>query len=183
MFPMPDELYVYYCPRLRLKPCPPKCRRCIILESDQVISSLEEVQTSSHCCNRSTPTTSLAIMGSECHSCTLFHHFPALQELELSGCHNLRSLPEGIQQLSSLQSLELKWCEGISALPEWLSDISSLKTLVITSCRGIKSLPPCIQQLTNLQKLVVAKNGELQQWCKSEENKAKLAHINSIIYE
>jgi len=108
MFPMLDELYVYYCPRLRLKPCPPKCRRCTIKRSDQVISSLEEVQTSSHCCNRSTPTTSLAIMGSECHSCTLFHHFPALQELRFSGCPNLRSLPEGIQQPSCLQSLELE---------------------------------------------------------------------------
>ncbi|XP_039823595.1 disease resistance protein RGA2-like [Panicum virgatum] len=183
MFPMLDELHVYCCPGLRLKPCPPKCRKCTINNSDQVISSLEEVQTSSHCCNRSTPTTSLAIMESECHSCRLFHHFPALQELELSSCHNLRSLPEGIQQLSSLQSLELEWCNGISALPEWLRNISSLKRLAIRYCKGIKSLPPCIQQLTNLQKLVVAKNGELQQWCKSEENKAKLAHINSIIYE
>jgi len=92
-------------------------------------------------------------------------------------------LPEGIQQLSCLQSLELLWCDSISGLPEWLSDISSLKRLVIRTCRPMKSLPPCIQQLTNLQKLVVAENGELQQWCKSEENKAKLAHINSIIYE
>jgi len=131
MFPMLDELFLCHCPRLRLKPCPPKCRRCTITNSDQVIYSLEEVQTSSRCCNRSTPTTSLAIRNSQHQSWSLFHHFPALQELELSRCHNLRSLPEGIQQLSSLQSLELKWCEGISALPEWLSDISSLKTLVI----------------------------------------------------
>jgi len=183
MFPMLDELYVCYCPRLRLKPCPPKCRKCIIQNSDQVISSLEEVQTSSRCCNRSTPTTSLAIRNSQHQSWSLFHHFPALQELELSSCDNLRSLPEGIQQLSCLQSLELEWCEGISALPEWLSDISSLKRLGIRTCRRIKSLPPCIQQLTNLQKLIVANNGELQQWCESEDNKAKLAHINSIIYE
>ena len=36
MFPMLDELYVYYCPRLRLKPCPPKCRRCIILRATRL---------------------------------------------------------------------------------------------------------------------------------------------------
>jgi len=183
MFPMLDELYVYDCPKLRLKPCPPKCRRCIIRESDQVISSLEEVQTSSHFCNRSTRTTSLEINNSECHSCRLFHHFPALQELRFFKCQNLRSLPEGIQQLSCLQSLELLWCDSISGLPEWLSDISSLKRLGIRGCVRIESLPPCIQQLTNLQNLVVAKNGKLQQWCESEENKAKLAHINSIIYD
>jgi len=183
MFPMLDDLYVNECPRLRLKPCPPKCRRCTIRESDQVISSLEEVQTNSRCCNRSTPTTSLAIRHSQHQSWSLFHHFPALQELELSSCHNLRSLPEGIQQLSCLQSLELEGCHSISGLPEWLSDISSLKRLAIMGCESIKSLPPCIQQLTSLQKLVVSNNGELQQWCESEENKAKLAHINTIIYE
>jgi len=182
MFPMLDEFNVYYCPRLRLKPCPPKCRKCIIQNSDQVISSLEEVQTSSHFCNRSTRTTSLEINNSECHSCRLFHHFPALQELRFFKCQNLRSLPEGIQQLSCLQSLELHFCGCISGLPEWLSNISSLKRLEISHCAGIKSLPPCIQQLTNLQKLVVDSR-ELQQWCESEENKAKLAHINSIIYE
>jgi len=101
--------------------------------------------------------------------------------LKFFNCENLRILPQGIQQLSSLQSLELEWCNGISALPEWLRNISSLKRLAIRYCEGIKSLPPCIQQLTNLQKLVVAKNGKLQPWCELEENKAKLAHINSIV--
>ena len=64
MFPMLDELRVYICPRLRLKPCPPKCREFIIAESDQGICSLEEVQTSSHRCNSTSTTTSLAIRTS-----------------------------------------------------------------------------------------------------------------------
>uniref|UniRef100_K3ZGY6 AAA+ ATPase domain-containing protein n=1 Tax=Setaria italica TaxID=4555 RepID=K3ZGY6_SETIT len=179
MFPMLDVLKVSKCPKLRLKPCPPKCHEFIILESDQVISSLEEIQTSSHCCNSNPSTTSLAIsMTSQHGSFRLFHHFPALQELEFSWCSHLTSLPEGIQKLSSLQLLDLNCCDSISALPEWLSDISSLKTLVIKGCDSIKSLPARIQLLNNLEQLVIVGNKELQQWCESEENKDKLAHIN-----
>nr|TKW02568.1 hypothetical protein SEVIR_8G249841v2 [Setaria viridis] len=178
MFPMLDELEVYECPKLRLKPCPPKCRKFIISKSDQVISSLEEVQTSSHRCNSTPTTTKLEISKSQHDSFRLFHHFPALQELVFSWCSNMTSLPEGIQQLSSLQSLELHCCDSISALPEWLSDISSLKNLVIWDCDIIKSLPACIQHLTNLEELDIKGNQELQHWCESEENKAKLAHIN-----
>jgi hypothetical protein len=94
-----------------------------------------------------------------------------------SVCPDVMSFPDGVKQLSSLKSLILWYCDNISALPEWLSDISSLEKLVITGCMSIKSLPLCIQQLTNLQNLRISDNEELQQWCESEENKAKLAHI------
>jgi hypothetical protein len=97
--------------------------------------------------------------------------------LEFNTCHNVMCFPEGVKQLSSLKSLVLYLCDSISALPEWLSDISSLEKLVIAECRSIKSLPLCIQQLTNLQNLRISDNKELQQWCESEENMAKLAHI------
>ncbi|CAL4990675.1 unnamed protein product [Urochloa decumbens] len=183
MFPLLDKLDVDKCPRLRLKPCPPKCRKWIIYDSDQVISSLEELQTSSHRSNSTPPTTtSLTIEHSRCHSFRLFHHFPALQELAFYVCQELTSLPEGIQQLSSLESLKLAWCHSITALPEWLSDISSLKRLVIQGCGSIKSLPSCITKLPNLEQIVIDCNQELKQWCESGENKAKLAHIN-VIYK
>uniref|UniRef100_K3ZZK5 Uncharacterized protein n=1 Tax=Setaria italica TaxID=4555 RepID=K3ZZK5_SETIT len=179
MFPMLEELRVDDCPKMRLKPCPPKCRRFSISSSDQVISSLEEVQTSSHRWNSTPTTTNLFIGRSKHDTFRLFHNFPALQTLDLSGCSNLTSLPEGIQQLSSLQ--ELTCDDSISPLPEWLSDISSLKRLVIDDDGSFKSLPACIQHLTNLQELVINRNNkELQQWCESEENKAKLAHINIV---
>ncbi|CAN6214195.1 unnamed protein product [Urochloa humidicola] len=180
MFPMLDVLIVCSCERLRLKPCPPKCRKCLIENSDQVISSLEEAQIGSHHCDSTQTTSNLAINISGCHRFKLFHHFPALQELRFSACSKLISLPEGIQQLSSLQSLELYSCNSILALPDWLSDISSLKRLTIRYCWSIKSLPPYIQQLTNLQELSIHGNQELRQWCESEENKGKVAHINHI---
>ncbi|KAF8644890.1 hypothetical protein HU200_066286 [Digitaria exilis] len=177
MFPMLLMFYVTRCPRLRLKRCPLKCLHFEISHSDQVISSLEEVQTSSHHCNSTSIVTILGISHSQHHSFRLFHNFSALEYLSLSSCLNLTSLPEGIRQLSSLKWLMLYGCDKISALPEWLSDISSLQRLVIKECRSIKSLPHCIQQLTNLQELDIEDNQELQQWCESEENKAKLAHI------
>jgi hypothetical protein len=38
-----------------------------------------------------------------------------------------------------------------------------------------------MQQLTNLQLLVIDRdNKELKQWCESEDNKAKLGHINIV---
>ncbi|RCV38603.1 hypothetical protein SETIT_8G156000v2 [Setaria italica] len=150
MFPMLDRLKVSKCPKLRLKSCPSKCREFIISQSNRVISSLEEVQTSSDGCNSTpTATTSLAISKTSQHdSFRLFHHFPALQE--------------GIQQLSSLKSLDLHSCDSISALPEWLSGISSLKRLVINHCRSIRSLPARIQLLNNLEQLVIYGNQELQ---------------------
>jgi hypothetical protein len=172
MFPMLDTLLLLDCPKLRLKPCPPKCQKLSICKSDQVISSLEELDISNP-----TPTTRLGISGSQLDGCHIFQHFPALEELQFSFCTNVMSFPECVKQLSSLKSLLLYWCDSISALPEWLSDISSLEKLVIMECGSIKSLPLCIQQLTNLQKLHIRGNKELQQWCESKENKAKLAHI------
>jgi hypothetical protein len=176
MSPMLDRLLVFDCPKLRLKPCPPKCRKLLIFDSDQVISSLEELDISSHRCNPTT-TIRLVISESQLDGWTLFHHFPSLEELQFSSCRHVMCFPEGVKQLSFLKSLILEWCDNISALPEWLSDISSLEKLVIKGCTSIKSLPLCIQQLTNLQKLHISDNKELQQWCESEENKAKLAHI------
>jgi len=66
------------------------------------------------------------------------------------------------------------------ALPERLGDLTSLTVLVLHDCNGIKSLPESIQQLTCLFKLEIIDCPELVQWCKSEENKMKLAHIKKI---
>jgi Leucine-rich repeat (LRR) protein len=181
MFPVLDSLTVHKCRRLRLKPCPPTFRECSIRWSDQVISSLEEVDKTSHHCSSSSPAIKLDL-ATWVDSCQrLFHHFPALRELTISG-RQLMSVPESVRHLTSLESLMLDCCERISALPEWLGDLSSLRSLVISRCDGIKSLPACIQQLTKLQKLEIRYNQELKEWCESEENKATtLAHIKDQV--
>jgi hypothetical protein len=87
-----------------------------------------------------------------------------------------------MRHLTSLESLTLDWCERLSALPEWLGDLSSLKSLLIEGCRDLKSLPSCIERHPKLQKLGIGYyNQELREWCESEENKAKLAHINVLV--
>jgi len=181
MFPVLDCLGIDRCPRLRLKPCPPTFRECYIEWSDQVISSLEEVDITSHHCSSSSGAIKLdlTIQDDSSQSMRLFHHFPALRELTISRVH-LTNVPESMRHLTSLESLTLQWCDSISALPEWLGDLSSLKSLVITGCHGVKSLPACIQQLTKLQTLEISCCTELKKWCKSEENKTKLAHISNV---
>lgn len=180
MFPMLDELEVLDCPRLRLKPCPPTFRECLIWTSNRVISSLEEVGDVGRVTS-STRSTTLRIRGSSCQNLRLFQHFRCLQELEITQCHKLTSLPESMRHLVTLQSLELRRCERISALPGWLGELSSLRSLIIDRCLSIESLPPCIQLLTKLQKLRINDNQKLKQWCDSEEKKTKLAHIKDIV--
>ncbi|XP_066342186.1 uncharacterized protein [Miscanthus floridulus] len=179
MFPVLDYLSIDRCPRLRLKPCPPTFLECYIGRSDQVISSLEEVDKISHHCSSSSPAIKLHLAGLRysCQSIRIFHHFPLLRDLRISA-DQLTSPPESMRHVTSLESLTLDWCDRISALPEWLGDLSSLKSHVISRCDGIKSLPACIQQLTKLQKLEIWSSPELKKWCDSEENKTKLAHIN-----
>ena len=181
MFPVLDRLLIRECPRLRLKPCPPTFRECIIYKSDQVISSLEEVDITSHHCSSSSGAIKLALTleDDSSQSIRLFHHFPALRELRISRYH-LTNVPESMRHLTSLESLSLQCCDSISALPEWLGDLSSLKSLVIFECPEIKSLPACIQQLTKLQTLEISYCPELKKWCESEENKTKLAHISNV---
>jgi hypothetical protein len=95
MFPVLDVLEIFWCPRLRLvKPTLPKCREWRISGSDQVLCSLAEAETSKDRCNSTPATTSLVICTKiQHHSFRMFHHFPALQELEFCYCHNLTSLP------------------------------------------------------------------------------------------
>lgn len=178
MFPILNHLRIMYCPMLRLKPSLPTFRNCSIYESNKVISSLKEIDKTSHPCS---PSRAIKLdLGVYLHdsydSIDLFHHFPLLRELRMR--HLSASLPESTRHLTSLETLTLESCHGISTLPGWLGDLSSLKSLIINGCRSIKSLPPCIQKLTKLQKLEISQSKELKEWCESEENKAKLAHIN-----
>ncbi|GJN36817.1 hypothetical protein PR202_gb25713 [Eleusine coracana subsp. coracana] len=176
MFPMLDELNTMSCPILSLKPCPPTFRVWRIANSDEVIEGHNISQPSFTRCTR-------LHISSNCKSggWKLLRLLPALQELTLIDCPNLMALPECMQHLSLLRSLELIGCQSISALPEWIDTLESLEILSMAGCKMIKSLPPSIQQLTRLQTLCITCNPELEQWCESEENKTKLAHIKDIV--
>jgi len=62
-----------------------------------------------------------------------------------------------------------------------LGDLTSLRKLVIRFCTVIKTLPDTIQKLPHLQHLEICGCDELVWWCKAEETKMKLAHIEMRI--
>ncbi|CAN6270448.1 unnamed protein product [Urochloa humidicola] len=69
------------------------------------------------------------------------------------------------------------------SLPEGLGGLPSLTNLSISDCKSIDTLPKSIQQLTCLASLVISECPKLAQWCKSKENKIKLAHIKEILVD
>jgi len=98
-------------------------------------------------------------------------------------CKGIKTLqlPESLQQLTCLRHLEITSCPKLVALPERLGDLTSLVNFWLYDCKGIKSLPESIQQLTCLQCLQISYCPELVQWCISEENRIKLAHIKDTV--
>lgn len=103
----------------------------------------------------------------------------SLERLQIHGYAGLKELDESIRRLTKLQELELDCCNSMSSLPHWLIELACLQTLAIKGCESIRSLPEGIQQLTSLQKLKIYACPKLKRWCKSEENKMKLAHIKT----
>ncbi|CAN6248344.1 unnamed protein product [Urochloa humidicola] len=110
-------------------------------------------------------------------------HLTSLQRLTVNRCKRIVSLPEGMGDLTCLEELFVQDCESIMSLPERLGDLTSLTQLHIHHCPGIKTLPDTIEQLTDLWKLVIVSCPKLAQWCKSKENKMKLAHIKEILVD
>ncbi|VAH23806.1 unnamed protein product [Triticum turgidum subsp. durum] len=133
-----------------------------------------------------------------CKSLSLPHwlgELTYLKELSIDGNGVLRSLPASLQQNSSIQKIQISDCpnledviveseEGTMELAHNQESVcvlpTSLRELKISHCQGIMSLPEGIQQLTNLQSLVISSCPELRQWCESEENRMKLAHIENM---
>ncbi|KAM4082221.1 hypothetical protein ACJW30_11G154800 [Castanea mollissima] len=62
---------------------------------------------------------------------------PNLSKIEINGCRNLKSLPEGMRTLlPSLVRLELRWCPELESFPEGGLP-SSLESLAITACEKL----------------------------------------------
>ncbi|CAL4993824.1 unnamed protein product [Urochloa decumbens] len=109
--------------------------------------------------------------------------------LDLPSCKNLPPLGQlrNLKKLliANMESLQTLNCEKLQthsggATREGLGDLTSLEDLWIFNCKSIKTLPESIQQLRLLEHLEIEDCPELVQWCKSEENKMKLVHINQV---
>ncbi|KAD6454781.1 hypothetical protein E3N88_09487 [Mikania micrantha] len=73
-----------------------------------------------------------------------------LEELNLSNCVSLRSIPDSICQLKCLKELDLSHCRRVEKLPEELGRVECLKELKIEGA-GISRLPESIFQLKDLR--------------------------------
>ena len=60
--------------------------------------------------------------------------FHSLCELTFNCLSEMKSLPKGMQHLTSLQSLYIHDCRGIESFPEAMKDLTSLNTLLIQGC-------------------------------------------------
>ncbi|XP_057989580.1 putative disease resistance RPP13-like protein 1 isoform X1 [Hevea brasiliensis] len=98
-----------------------------------------------------------------CHSVkSLSLHFPNLEYLDISGCINLESFPEDLQNLTSLKnltimncplpcsflrpppnliSLEINHCDNLMFLPDQMHIMKSLQRLHISNCPQITCFP------------------------------------------
>ena len=88
--------------------------------------------------------------------------FTALQQLDLSQCSQLESLPESIGQLTALQQLNLSRCSQLESLPECIGQLTALQQLNLSRCSQLESLPESIGQLTALQQLNLSRCSQLE---------------------
>ncbi|CAL4899569.1 unnamed protein product [Urochloa decumbens] len=170
------EMYIVDCPKLKLKPRPPAgFSDWVIQGSDNVLSSWGEDE---HC-----QVTELFVRSSKVplHQWRVLYHLPALSILRILDCRDLTcSSLDILRGHPTLKILTVEDSESIAGLLDGLETLTSLEKLEIISCTGAKALPEGITQLTNLRYLKIKNCPELVQWCKSEENSTKLAHIKKI---
>ncbi|KAK2420862.1 putative disease resistance protein RGA3 [Trifolium repens] len=80
----------------------------------------------------------------------------SLQELNISFCPNLESIPECVLQgLSSLQALTFVYCGSLKSLPEGMTNLTCLESLEISICPNL-ILPATMNKLTSLRKLEIS---------------------------
>ncbi|XP_060173802.1 TMV resistance protein N-like isoform X8 [Lycium barbarum] len=77
-------------------------------------------------------------------------HCRMLTQLDLSGCHKLKKLPE--LKLSNLKQLNLMMCVGLAESPN-LGDMPNLETLILTMCTNLEEVHPSLGHCRMLTQL------------------------------
>ncbi|KAJ9559160.1 hypothetical protein OSB04_013774 [Centaurea solstitialis] len=102
--------------------------------------------------------------------------FPSLQELNISYCGQLVSLPSN---LPTLEKLALTLVPGLVSLP---NNLPKLTRLYIDGCPELQCLPNGLKELTSLK---ITKCEELQRRCDKEkgEDWPKISHVPNLILQ
>ncbi|CAL9090929.1 unnamed protein product [Musa acuminata var. zebrina] len=69
-----------------------------------------------------------------------------LTELKITGCQELRCLPQGIKYLKHLFRLEIIRCNNLISLPDWLAELKSLAYLDVRDCAMLSFIPEWLKQ-------------------------------------
>ncbi|XBH88446.1 hypothetical protein VPH35_075727 [Triticum aestivum] len=155
MFPKLEEVYISYCPRLRIKPHLPRAASWSVGRSDGVLISWGESVAHTDASSSSSPvSTRLEVSGSKLplHQWSLLHYLPAHSDLDIYGCNDLAGSPEITRALHSLKSLKLNMTDS-EELVEWFADLTSLQHLTLREYKKLEQLPRNIRQLTQLESL------------------------------
>lgn len=90
---------------------------------------------------------------------------PCLRKLEIINCGKLTMLPEGLYSLKSFENLTISQCPNLTSLPSVHEDVeafASLRSLYITHCDGLTVIPSKILcHCKNLELLAVSQCSNL----------------------
>ncbi|GFP85215.1 putative disease resistance protein rga3 [Phtheirospermum japonicum] len=144
VFPCLKYLRITKCPQLTRAPSHFPCLE--ELEIDEVESSLA---LENICGKKLTSLTRLSISevkGLECLPYWLFSNNHNLTELKILRCSSLRELPDDLHSLNSLEELEISWCPSLKSIPysssggESQQGFTSVRKLEIEYCEGLTNL-------------------------------------------
>ena len=102
----------------------------------------------------------------------------SLNSLCLFQLLELKSLPLGLQHVTSLQKLMIDYCPSLNNIQDWIHNLTSLQSLEILQCPKLKSLPIGICGLTSLETLVVSKCPKFTSFPKDMSGLASLQVLN-----
>ncbi|CAN6275382.1 unnamed protein product [Urochloa humidicola] len=102
-----------HCPRLKLKPHPPRS-----MLSWSLLRHLPFVER----------------LSNSCSSQDFLQGLTSLRTLTVEDCESIMSLPERLEVLTSLTKLHILNCKGIKTLPDSVRRLLSLESLVIIGC-------------------------------------------------
>ncbi|KAM3215565.1 hypothetical protein ACQJBY_067532 [Aegilops geniculata] len=182
LFPVIDKLVVHRCPNLSFVPLPPRAKRLVISDCNDVMvcwrNRVGRPGVEGPSCISSAVTEVTKLVVERCsvylsHWC-LLNHLPGLLSLTITACINLVSSPEIIRVLSSLRTLCLSHCHRMSMLPEHLGGLSCLRKLQIKNCSRFRRFPNSVKHLASLESMHFSdcqKITELPPW---------LGHLSSL---
>jgi hypothetical protein len=171
------QVYIFNCPKLRIRPHLPRAASWFIKNSDNVLVPQRESLSHVDCLTAGYSVVPL-------HRWGFLHHLLSLRHLRLDGCSDLRISPEISGTLYSLKSLEIKYC-GHAELEELFGELTSLEELTISDHKKLEELPNNMRHLTKLQSLSLSCPSlrQLPQWLGelSSLEVLKMQHCRAIM--